>query len=209
MIQIGARCQLRRRARYYVTSMRTGAKALLRNAGDRWSIANSWHWVLDLPATRRRPPLPGVQRRPDPGNAAQPGDQCPTARWDLVDHQGHRRLGERNQGFTHVAGLDRTRDRDALRWFSNRPWHERFCPQYRHSSKGPHKCHWGSRMLQRLVETSGSSRSKKKRLSPGQIQLPFAFDCRLNKIPEEWHQIAVRFRRANGIRECDRERSIW
>ena len=41
-----------------------------------------------------------------------------------------------------------------------------------------------------------------------QQQLPFAFDCRLNQIPEEWHQVAVRFRRANGIRDGDRERSI-
>ena len=61
-------------------------------------------------------------------------------------------------------------------------------------------------MLKRLVETSGS---KKKRISPGQMHLPFAFDLRLNQIPEEWHQIAVRFRRANGIRDGNRERSIW
>jgi hypothetical protein len=63
-------------------------------------------------------------------------------------------------------------------------------------------------MLKRLVETSSSSRSKNKRISPGQMQLPFAFDLRLNQIPEEWHQIAVRFRRTNGIRDGDRERSI-
>jgi hypothetical protein len=63
-------------------------------------------------------------------------------------------------------------------------------------------------MLKRLVETSGSSRSKSKRISPGQMQLPFAFDLRLNQIPEEWQQIAVRFRRSNGIRDGDRERSI-
>jgi hypothetical protein len=60
-----------------------------------------------------------------------------------------------------------------------------------------------------LVETSGSNWHKKKQVSPGQIQLPFAFDLRLNQIPDEWHQIAVRFRRANGIRDGDRERSIW
>ena len=53
-------------------------------------------------------------------------------------------------------------------------------------------------MLKRLVETSRSNRSKGKRLSPGQQQLPFAFDCRLNQIPDDWHQIAVRFRRANA-----------
>jgi len=87
--------------------------------------------------------------------------------------------------------------------------YERFCQRYRHHAKGAPKCHWGSRMLKRLVETSRSSRSKRKRISPGQQQLQFAFDVRLNQIPEEWHQIAVRFRRANGIRDGDRERSIW
>ena len=46
-------------------------------------------------------------------------------------------------------------------------------------------------------------------LSPGQQKLSFAFDIRLNQIPEEWHQVAVRFRRANGIRDGDMERSIW
>jgi len=35
--------------RYYVTSLRTGAKALLRGIRDRWSIENSWHWVRDVP----------------------------------------------------------------------------------------------------------------------------------------------------------------
>jgi hypothetical protein len=39
--------------------------------------------------------------------------------------------------------------------------------------------------------------------SPGQQQLPLAFDIRLNQIPEEWHQVAVRFRRAIGIRDGD------
>jgi len=84
--------------------------------------------------------------------------------------------------------------------------YERFCQKYRNHAKGAQKCHWGSRMLKRLVEKVSS---KKKRVSPGQQQLPFAFDCRLNQIPDDWHQIAVRFRRANGIRDGDRERSIW
>ncbi|MCP9889433.1 ISAs1 family transposase [Cyanobium sp. ATX 6A2] len=35
--------------RYYVSSLRTGAKALLRHVRDRWSIENSWHWVRDVP----------------------------------------------------------------------------------------------------------------------------------------------------------------
>ena len=64
-------------------------------------------------------------------------------------------------------------------------------------------------MLKRLVETNRSARSKKNRVSPGQQKLPFAFDIKLNQIPEEWHQEAVRFRRANGIRDGDMERSIW
>jgi hypothetical protein len=64
-------------------------------------------------------------------------------------------------------------------------------------------------MLKRLVETSGSSRSKSKRILPGQQLLPFAFNLCLNQIPDDWHQVAVKFRRANGIRNGDRERSIW
>lgn len=35
--------------RYYVTSLRNGAKALLRAIRQRWSIENSWHWVWDVP----------------------------------------------------------------------------------------------------------------------------------------------------------------
>jgi hypothetical protein len=34
--------------RYYVASLRAGAKALLRHVRDRWSIENSWHWVRDV-----------------------------------------------------------------------------------------------------------------------------------------------------------------
>ena len=32
---------------YYVTSLRTTAKALLQHVRDRWSIENSWHWLRD------------------------------------------------------------------------------------------------------------------------------------------------------------------
>lgn len=35
--------------RYYVSSLRTGAKGLLRSIRQRWSIENSWHWVRDVP----------------------------------------------------------------------------------------------------------------------------------------------------------------
>ena len=44
-----ARGQAAGRARYYVSSLRTGAKALLRAIRQRWSIENSWHWVRDVP----------------------------------------------------------------------------------------------------------------------------------------------------------------
>jgi hypothetical protein len=64
-------------------------------------------------------------------------------------------------------------------------------------------------MLKSLVETSGDSQSNRKRVSPGQMQLPFALDLRHDQIPEDWQQIAVRFRRANGIRDSDRELSNW
>jgi hypothetical protein len=84
-----------------------------------------------------------------------------------------------------------------------------FCQQYRHHANEAPKCHWGSRMLRRLVETCGSNRSKRKKASPGQQQLPFVFDIRLNQIPEGWHQVAERLRRANGIRDGDYERSNW
>jgi hypothetical protein len=33
--------------RYYVTSLRNTANALLHHVRDRWSIENSWHWVRD------------------------------------------------------------------------------------------------------------------------------------------------------------------
>jgi putative transposase len=61
-----------------------------------------------------------------------------------------------------------------------------------------------------IVETEAYCQSRSKRASPWQQQLPFAFafDLRLNQIPDDWHQIAVRFRRANGISDSDRERSI-
>jgi hypothetical protein len=34
--------------RFYVTSLRTDATALLQHIPDRWSIENSWHWVRDV-----------------------------------------------------------------------------------------------------------------------------------------------------------------
>jgi len=40
-------------------------------------------------------------------------------------------------------------------------------------------------------------------IAPGQQRLPWAWDIRLNQIPEEWHQLAMKFRKANGIRDGD------
>jgi hypothetical protein len=36
-------------SRYYVSSLRSGAKAVLRTIRQRWSIENSWHWVRVVP----------------------------------------------------------------------------------------------------------------------------------------------------------------
>ena len=47
---LAVRCKGRRdgkpvdETRYYVTSLRTTATALLQHVRDRWSIENSWHW---------------------------------------------------------------------------------------------------------------------------------------------------------------------
>ena len=79
---------------------------------------------------------------------------------------------------------------------------------YRHKGKGALKCHWGSRILKRLV-SSARTRSKGKRVSPGQQRLPWDWDVRLNQIPEEWHQVAVRFRKTNGIRDDDQSLKLW
>jgi hypothetical protein len=57
-------------------------------------------------------------------------------------------------------------------------------------------------MPKRLV-SSARNRSKKQRVSPGQQKLPFAFNIRLTQIPDEWHHVAVRFRKTNGIRDGD------
>jgi len=50
---LAVRCKVTRdgnptyETRYYVTSLRTSAKALLQHVRDRWSIENSWHWPRD------------------------------------------------------------------------------------------------------------------------------------------------------------------
>jgi len=62
-------------------------------------------------------------------------------------------------------------------------------PRATHAKAAP-KCHWGNRMLKRLV-SSARTRSKKKRISPGQQRLPWDWDVRLNQIPEDWYQIGM------------------
>ncbi len=61
------------------------------------------------------------------------------------------------------------------RWMRMR--HERFCQLYRYYSEASRKCYWGGRLLKRLVSHS-STRSKEKRISPGQQRLPWAWDIR-------------------------------
>ena len=85
----------------------------------------------------------------------------------------------------------------------------RFCQYCRHKNKGSSRCHWGSRMLIRLAEKGRSIQNKKNRVSPGKQKLPFAFDIRLNQIPGGWHQVAVRFIGANGIRDVNSRPLLW
>jgi hypothetical protein len=60
------------------------------------------------------------------------------------------------------------------------------------------------------AEATGGERQKlEQAIITRAAATPFSFDVRLNQIPEEWHLIALRFKRANGIRDGDRERSIW
>ena len=77
---------------------------------------------------------------------------------------------------------------------------EHCCNHYRHKNKGALKCPWGSSMLKRLMSRA---RSKKNKISPGLHRLPWTWDVRLNQIPEDWHQLAVKFRSTNGIRDGD------
>ena len=66
--------------RYYVTSLRTSAKALLQHVRERWSIENSWHWPRDTQlkedahryrevcqATLKTEPLPTPKTEPPRG----------------------------------------------------------------------------------------------------------------------------------------------
>ena len=58
-------------------------------------------------------------------------------------------------------------------------------------------------MLKRRLEKGTNGQSKKSRVPQEQQKLPFAFDIRLYQILGGLYQVAVRFRRADGIRDGD------
>ena len=108
--------------RYYVTSLRTGAEALLRHVRDRWSIENSWHWPRDTQLREDAHRYREVNGGSDHGHAPEPGHERAAARWVLVDHRGAGRPGPRHQGFTGIAGLARTCSATGFWVTSNEPW---------------------------------------------------------------------------------------
>ena len=120
-----------REIRYYVTSLGTGAGALLRLIRQRGSYRSAQDWRLReflAPGERRaaaggRPPLPRRQRRPDPGHPEEPGDKCSETRWDVFDHRGHRGSGSRHQGLAQAVGMAGSHGGAALRMTSNRSCH--------------------------------------------------------------------------------------
>ena len=61
---------------------------------------------------------------------------------------------------------------------------------------------------QRLVTVTGLELWRNC-LPPGQQRLPWAWDVRLNQIPEDWHQVAVMFRSTNGIKDGDLQLKFW
>jgi putative transposase len=123
--------------------------------------------------------------------------------YDPYSNYGHKGrlkvdgISERHPSFLQLAST--------LKECSKR--YERFCQKYLHYAKGtaPRR-HSGSRMLKRLME---KGTSKSMRNINRAIATTLGFDYHLNQIPEDWRQIAVRFRLANGIRDGDKERSIW
>ena len=64
-------------------------------------------------------------------------------------------------------------------------------------------------MLKRRVEKGTNGQSKKSRVPQEQQKLPFAFDIRLYQILGSLHQVAARFRRANGARNGDLRLLLW
>jgi hypothetical protein len=63
-------------------------------------------------------------------------------------------------------------------------------------------------MLKGLVEARGNKRRKKAEYHQGSSNYLLLFDILLNQIPDNWHLVTVMFRRANGVCDGDRERSI-
>lgn len=74
-----------------------------------------------------------------------------------------------------------------------------YCRRYRHRAKPAREPSWGSRLLQ---QDGGSGRKGfgRKGVTPGQQVLPWHGGGPDLPLPEAWHQLAERFRRANGVR---------
>jgi putative transposase len=77
--------------------------------------------------------------------------------------------------------------------------HAQYCRRYRPRAKPARKPRWGSRLLQR-DGASGEKGFGRKGVSPGQQVLPWGYRGPDLPLPEAWHQLGVRFRRANGAR---------
>ncbi|KGG23271.1 MULTISPECIES: hypothetical protein [unclassified Prochlorococcus] len=66
-----------------------------------------------------------------------------------------------------------------------------------------------------LVERAGVTGEKLVKSSDQPSRRVFAtpwcwdWDVRLNQIPEDWHQVAVKFRKTNGIRDGDQTHKLW
>jgi len=64
---------------FFITTLRTSPKALLRLVRQRWAIENQWHWPRDpstrLSSDRGRSPLRPTQRRAGVGTTADVGTE--------------------------------------------------------------------------------------------------------------------------------------
>lgn len=60
------------------------------------------------------------------------------------------------------------------------------------------------------AETIGRERQEQGQANIARsLSLPFAFDCRLNQILDDWRHIAVRYRRTISTRDGDSEREVF
>ena len=105
---------------YYVSSLRTGAKAMLKAFRQRWSIENSWHWVRDVPLredAHRYRENNGVQILATLRSMAINALRLEGI-WSITE--GIAALAHDIKGFS-AAGLEASSG-EALRITSNRPW---------------------------------------------------------------------------------------